>query len=207
MTVLQEVVEVRADLSGRAPAAQLPQGRDHLVHPCSLEQPPRAVEPAGALGRAPAAQLDRVGELLGGMIEVDQPQHLCRRDPSAAMRRWMRCQIQGAPSAMKSTLSAALRPIWRVRQQQGEDRLRSPERAVDDRGPRLRRSPVVADDVQDLRFLPVGMESVAPSSSWGHASCASRARPPSRETTTRFPVTRSSRPHAALCWAARARAA
>ena len=52
----------------------------------------------------------------------------------------------------------------RVRQQQGEDRLRSPERAVDDRGPRLRRSPVVADDVQDeeLRFLPVGMESVAP---------------------------------------------
>ena len=32
------------------------------------------------------------------------------------------------------------------------------------RGPRLRRSPVVADDVQDeeLRFLPVGMESVAP---------------------------------------------
>ena len=40
MTVLQEVVEVRADLAGRAPAAQLPQGRDHLVHPCSLEQPP-----------------------------------------------------------------------------------------------------------------------------------------------------------------------
>ena len=39
MTVLQEVVEVRADLAGRAPAAQLPQGRDHLVHPCSLEQP------------------------------------------------------------------------------------------------------------------------------------------------------------------------
>ena len=33
MTVLQEVVEVRADLAGRAPAAQLPQGRDHLVHP------------------------------------------------------------------------------------------------------------------------------------------------------------------------------
>ena len=30
-----------------------------------------------------------------------------------------------------------------------------------------------------------------------------RTRPPSRETTTRFPVTRSSRPHAALCWAAR----
>ena len=41
MTVLQEVVEVRADLAGRAPAAQLPQGR----------------------------------------IEVDQPQHLCRREP------------------------------------------------------------------------------------------------------------------------------
>ena len=53
-------------------------GRDHLVHPCSLEQPPRAVEPAGALRRAPAAQLDRV---LCGMIEVDQPQHLCRREP------------------------------------------------------------------------------------------------------------------------------
>ena len=52
MTVLQEVVEVRADLAGRAPAAQLPQGRDHLVHPCSLEQPPRAVEPAGALRRS-----------------------------------------------------------------------------------------------------------------------------------------------------------
>ena len=81
MTVLQEVVEVRADLAGRAPAAQLPQGRDHLVHPCSLEQPPRAVEPAGALRRAPAAQLDRVRELLRGMIEVDQPQHLCRREP------------------------------------------------------------------------------------------------------------------------------
>ena len=30
------------------------------------------------------------------------------------MRRWMRCQIQGAPSAMKSTLSAALRPICRA---------------------------------------------------------------------------------------------
>ena len=114
MPVLQEVVEVRADLAGRAPAAQLPQGRDHLVHACSLEQPPRAVEPAGALRRAPAAQLDRVGELLGGMIEVDQPQHLSGESPSAAMRRWRRRRIQGAPSAMKSTLSAALRPICRA---------------------------------------------------------------------------------------------
>ena len=30
------------------------------------------------------------------------------------MRRWRRRQIQGAPSAMKSTLSAALRPICRA---------------------------------------------------------------------------------------------
>ena len=29
------------------------------------------------------------------------------------MRRWMRCQIQGAPSAMKSTLSATLSSLWR----------------------------------------------------------------------------------------------
>ena len=81
MTVLQEVVAVRADLAGRAPAAQLPQGRDHLVHPCSLEQPPRAGEPAGALRRAPAAQRDRVRAWRRGMIEVDQPQHRCRREP------------------------------------------------------------------------------------------------------------------------------
>ena len=77
----------------------------------------------------------------------------------------MRRQIQGAPSAMKRHLVSGVEAdLPRVRQQQGEDRLRSPERAVDDRGPRLRRSPVVADDVQDeeLRFLPVGMESVAP---------------------------------------------
>ena len=87
----------------------------------------------------------------------------------------------------------------------------------------------------EVGFLPVGMESVAPLLRLGatllapHTDAApvegddhrlrpffvlgprflrlTRTRPPSRETTTRFPVTRSSRPHAALCWAARARAA
>ena len=165
MTVLQEVVEVRADLAGRAPAAQLPQGRDHLVHPCSLEQPPRAVEPAGALRRAPAAQLDRVRELLRGMIEVDQPQHLCRREPERGDEALDASPDPGrAVGDEEHLVSGVEADLPRVRQQQGEDRLRSPERAVDDRGPRLRRSPVVADDVQDeeLRFLPVGMESVAP---------------------------------------------
>ena len=81
------------------------------------------------------------------------------------MRRWRRCQIPGrAVGDEEHLVSGVEADLPRVRQQQGEDRLRSPERAVDDRGPRLRRSPVVADDVQDeeLRFLPVGMESVAP---------------------------------------------
>ena len=80
------------------------------------------------------------------------------------MRRWRRRQIQGAVGDEEHLVSGVEADLPRVRQQQGEDRLRSPERAVDDRGPRLRRSPVVADDVQDeeLRFLPVGMESVAP---------------------------------------------
>ena len=104
----------------------------------------------------------------------------------------MRCQIQGAPSAMKSTLSAPLRPISGVRQQQGEDRLRSPERAGDDRGQRLRRSPVVADDVQDeeLRFLPAVWNRLRPFFVLGPRFLRlTRTRPPSRETTTRFPVT------------------
>ena len=108
----------------------------------------------------------------------------------------MRCQIQGAPSAMKSTLSAALRPICRAYDNSRAKTASGPrERAVDDRGPRLRRSPVVADDVQDeeLRFLPVGMESVAPpSSSWGHASCASHGRGPRRGR--RPPASRSRGP-------------
>ena len=127
MTVLQEVVEVRADLAGRAPAAQLPQGRDHLVHPCSLEQPPRAVEPAGALRRAPAAQLDRVGELLCGMIEVDQPQHLCRREPERGDEALDALPDPGrAVGDEEHLVSGVEADLPRVRQQQGEDRLRSP---------------------------------------------------------------------------------
>ena len=165
MTVLQEVVAVRADLAGRAPAAQLPQGRDHLVHPCSLEQPPRAGEPAGALRRAPAAQRDRVRAWRRGMIEVDQPQHRCRREPERGDEALAALPDPGrAVGDEEHRVSGVEADRPRVRQQQGEDRLRSPERAVDDRGPRLRRSPGVAADVQDaeLRFLPVGMESVAP---------------------------------------------
>ena len=99
------------------------------------------------------------------MIEVDQPQHLCRREPERGDEALDALPDPGrAVGDEEHLVSGVEADLPRVRQQQGEDRLRSPERAVDDRGPRLRRSPVVADDVQDeeLRFLPVGMESVAP---------------------------------------------
>ena len=57
------------------------------------------------------------------------------------MRRWRRRQIPGrAVGDEEHLVSGVEADLPRVRQQQGEDRLRSPERAVDDRGPRLRRT-------------------------------------------------------------------
>ena len=148
---------------------RLSEDRLNLPQPHSPSLPTHCTAPGNRecapLRRAPAAQLDRVRELLGGMIEVDQPQHLCRREPERGDEALEASPDPGrAVGDEEHLVSGVEADLPRVRQQQGEDRLRSPERAVDDRGPRLRRSPVVADDVQDeeLRFLPVGMESVAP---------------------------------------------
>ena len=106
------------------------------------------------------------------MIEVDQPQHLCRREPERGDEALEASPDPGrAVGDEEHLVSGVEADLPRVRQQQGEDRLR----------------PFF---VLGPRFLRL-----------------TRTRPPSRETTTRFPVTRSSRPHAALCWAARARAA
>ena len=135
MTVLQEVVEVRAILPAVRPRHSSRRAVITSSTRARFEQPPRAVEPAGALRRAPAAQLDRVGELLGGMIEVDQPQHLCRREPERGDERGRRRQIQGAPSAMKSTLSAALRPICRAYDNSRTQRPARPRQGRVVRGP------------------------------------------------------------------------
>ena len=112
------------------------------------------------------------------MIEVDQSQHRRRREPER--RDEARDALPDPGRAVgdeEDLVSGGEADLPRVRLQQGEDRIRPPERAVDDGGPRLSRSPVVADDVEDeeLRLLPVGVESVAPFLGLGATLLASHA--------------------------------
>ena len=147
------------------------------------------------------------------MIEVDQPQHLCRREPEHGDEALEASpDLQGVKPhlAMKSTLSSGVQGRSAVlhRQQQCEDRMRSRSCTVDDRGPTTAMvacaSPTTYRIAGASGSLPIGMESVATLLRLGASLLTPHTdATPSRETTTRLPVTRSSRPHAAFCWAAR----